>query len=172
MLTVLLSIAVGVPKACATEQWPFQLCVHVKTYPMVCGHRPGPVLVCCSASPPPSLHNTIAQSQLLLPNRCATVWPTCCSFPKCQSCVAPVDTELLCASTCPLPLILLPASHFSSPFSSLLDLLLHFIFVTAVGQWSSVLQAKMYYGRASLGEGNGTSLQYCCLENPMDGEAW
>ena len=23
-----------------------------------------------------------------------------------------------------------------------------------------------------LGEGNGTSLQYSCLENPMDGEAW
>ena len=24
----------------------------------------------------------------------------------------------------------------------------------------------------SLGEGNGTPLQYCCLENPMDGGAW
>ena len=23
-----------------------------------------------------------------------------------------------------------------------------------------------------LGEGNGTPLQYCCLENPMDGGAW
>ena len=23
-----------------------------------------------------------------------------------------------------------------------------------------------------LGEGNGTSLQYYCLENPMGGEAW
>ena len=22
------------------------------------------------------------------------------------------------------------------------------------------------------GEGNGTPLQYCCLENPMDGGAW
>ena len=22
------------------------------------------------------------------------------------------------------------------------------------------------------GEGNGTPLQYSCLENPMDGEAW
>ena len=22
------------------------------------------------------------------------------------------------------------------------------------------------------GEGNGTPLQYCCLENPVDGEAW
>ena len=25
---------------------------------------------------------------------------------------------------------------------------------------------------ASTGEGNGTPLQYCCPENPMDGEAW
>ena len=24
----------------------------------------------------------------------------------------------------------------------------------------------------SLGEGNGTPLQYSCLENPMDGEVW
>ena len=24
----------------------------------------------------------------------------------------------------------------------------------------------------TLGEGNGTPLQYSCLENPMDGEAW
>ena len=23
-----------------------------------------------------------------------------------------------------------------------------------------------------MGEGNGTPLQYCCLENPMDGETW
>ena len=23
-----------------------------------------------------------------------------------------------------------------------------------------------------LGEGNGTPLQYCCLENPMDGGDW
>ena len=26
--------------------------------------------------------------------------------------------------------------------------------------------------RSLLGEGNGTPLQYSCLENPMDGEAW
>ena len=25
---------------------------------------------------------------------------------------------------------------------------------------------------SSLGEGNGNPLQYCCLENPMDGRAW
>ena len=26
--------------------------------------------------------------------------------------------------------------------------------------------------RAAYGEGNGTPLQYSCLENPMDGGAW
>ena len=25
---------------------------------------------------------------------------------------------------------------------------------------------------ATIGEGNGTPLQYSCLENPMDGGAW
>ena len=28
------------------------------------------------------------------------------------------------------------------------------------------------YGSVFVGEGNGTPLQYCCLENPMDGGAW
>ena len=28
------------------------------------------------------------------------------------------------------------------------------------------------YLLVSLGEGNGTPLQYSCLENPMDGGAW
>ena len=26
--------------------------------------------------------------------------------------------------------------------------------------------------KGTFGEGNGTPLQYFCLENPMDGEAW
>ena len=30
----------------------------------------------------------------------------------------------------------------------------------------------MMIGRNTNGEGNGTSLQYSCLENPMDGGAW
>ena len=30
----------------------------------------------------------------------------------------------------------------------------------------------MIYSRSYFGEGNGTPLQYSCLENPMDGEAW
>ena len=28
------------------------------------------------------------------------------------------------------------------------------------------------YPREGVGEGNGTPLQYSCLENPMDGGAW
>ena len=31
---------------------------------------------------------------------------------------------------------------------------------------------KLAYGTPALGEGNGTPLQYSCLENPMDGGAW
>ena len=31
---------------------------------------------------------------------------------------------------------------------------------------------KKYNNRESSGEGNGTPLQYSCLENPMDGGAW
>jgi len=30
----------------------------------------------------------------------------------------------------------------------------------------------LYSGHAIIGEGNGTPLQYSCLENPMDGGAW
>ena len=30
----------------------------------------------------------------------------------------------------------------------------------------------LYLVKSTLGEGNGTPLQYSCLENPMDGGAW
>ena len=30
----------------------------------------------------------------------------------------------------------------------------------------------MMVSKTSIGEGNGTPLQYSCLENPMDGGAW
>ena len=30
----------------------------------------------------------------------------------------------------------------------------------------------LLYTRQEYGEGNGTPLQYSCLENPMDGGAW
>ena len=35
-------------------------------------------------------------------------------------------------------------------------------------------QARLFLDlyKASLGEGDGTPLQYSCLENPMDGGAW
>ena len=32
--------------------------------------------------------------------------------------------------------------------------------------------AEMEVARVGHGEGNGTPLQYSCLENPMDGGAW
>ena len=31
---------------------------------------------------------------------------------------------------------------------------------------------NLLVGKLSLGEGNGTPLQYSCLENPVDGGAW
>ena len=33
-------------------------------------------------------------------------------------------------------------------------------------------QEKSPINNLTLGEGNGTPLQYSCLENPMDGGAW
>ena len=34
------------------------------------------------------------------------------------------------------------------------------------------LTEKFGYFYSTIGEGNGTPLQYSCLENPMDGGAW
>ena len=36
----------------------------------------------------------------------------------------------------------------------------------------SFKNTNIIIGRAQLGKGNGTPLQYSCLENPMDGGAW
>ena len=33
-------------------------------------------------------------------------------------------------------------------------------------------EVKLPTSAGSYGEGNGTPLQYSCLENPMDGGAW
>ena len=33
-------------------------------------------------------------------------------------------------------------------------------------------RANLTYMQSTSGEGNGTPLQYSCLENPMDGGAW
>ena len=43
------------------------------------------------------------------------------------------------------------------------------MFITVVRISMSSLQNSL---SRSLGEGNGTPLQYSCLENPMDGGAW
>ena len=37
---------------------------------------------------------------------------------------------------------------------------------------SSMFSMHLRHSRHSVGEGNGTPLQYSCLENPMDGGAW
>ena len=41
-------------------------------------------------------------------------------------------------------------------------------------EWEKTQLLSRYYGQLGLilGEGNGTPLQYFCLENPMDGGAW
>lgn len=45
-------MGVAAPEACDTEQRPFQLYVRVKTYPWVCGRRPGvPGLSLCASVP-------------------------------------------------------------------------------------------------------------------------
>ena len=41
-------------------------------------------------------------------------------------------------------------------------------FFTTSTTWDVLLVVAMFYN----GEGNGTPLQYFCLENPMDGGAW
>ena len=37
---------------------------------------------------------------------------------------------------------------------------------------SYFITRKLRIRSSTLGEGNGTPLQYSCLENPMDGGAW
>ena len=51
--------------------------------------------------------------------------------------------------------------------------------ITADGDCSHEIKRCLLLGRKAmtnldnvLGEGNGTPLQYSCLENPMDGGAW
>ena len=39
-------------------------------------------------------------------------------------------------------------------------------------KFGTVCGSDLEIDRSSLGEGNGTSLQYTCLENPMDRGAW
>ena len=45
--------------------------------------------------------------------------------------------------------------------------------VSEVRNFHEVICAMDFYnGNTRYGEGNGTLLQYSCLENPMDGGAW
>ena len=41
-----------------------------------------------------------------------------------------------------------------------------------IGMHVSFLITVLYGYMPRIGEGNGTPLQYFCLENPMDGGAW
>ena len=50
------------------------------------------------------------------------------------------------------------------PFQISVRLLDHMVVLLSVFGGTSIL--------FSIGEGNGTPLQYSCLENPMDGGAW
>ena len=43
---------------------------------------------------------------------------------------------------------------------------------TSSDQWELMITIELGSARALIGEGNGTPLQYSCLENPMDGGAW
>ena len=45
------------------------------------------------------------------------------------------------------------------------------IFLCSI-QYVSLLLTSFVHSSLYLGEGNGTPLQYSCLENPMDGGAW
>ena len=40
------------------------------------------------------------------------------------------------------------------------------------GFWEGRFKREEIYVYLLIGEGNGTPLQYSCLENPMDGGAW
>lgn len=65
-------------------------------------------------------------------------------FPRIPSCATLVKVVLLSALMSSLSLILLPQSHFSSPLSSCLDLLPHFVFLTGLSQWSPVQQTEVH----------------------------
>ena len=44
--------------------------------------------------------------------------------------------------------------------------------VCSLIRWASFSNMYLRFSHVFSGEGNGTSLQYSCLENPMDGGAW
>ena len=48
----------------------------------------------------------------------------------------------------------------------------HGIFQARVLDWEDPLEKEMATFTLVFGEGDGTPLQYSCLENPMDGGGW
>ena len=52
------------------------------------------------------------------------------------------------------------------------DLLINILLVKCGSELIEIKKKKTYLESLVAGEGNGTPLQYSCLENPMDGGAW
>ena len=83
-----------------------------------------------------------------------------------------VESESEVAQLCPT---LSGPMDRSLPGSSI-----HGIFQARVLEWGAIAFSQdqvlvhpiRYVLLSSIGEGNGTPLQYCCPENPMDGGAW
>ena len=46
------------------------------------------------------------------------------------------------------------------------------MFIQTIIKFSSIKNYEIITVQYKIGEGNGTPLQYSCLENPMDGGAW
>ena len=60
---------------------------------------------------------------------------------------------------------------YSMDFEEKLITLLRYHYLTIPHTELFKIQYFVYLGK-NRGEGNGTPLQYSCLENPMDGGAW
>ena len=126
--------------------------------------------------------NSIEKKPYVLEPVCLSLFPTClrCSLLLFWH-VFPV---LNCTgkSVCS-PISVLRGQHDLCPLESAV---IPFIFSSHSCSWDNlfvgsknffgrplVLWGKIWSGLAALfGEGNGTPLQYSCLENPMDGGAW
>ena len=55
---------------------------------------------------------------------------------------------------------------------SLLGSSVHRISQERILEWVAIAFSDFIYSSVYIGEGNGTPLQYSCLENPMDGGTW
>ena len=55
---------------------------------------------------------------------------------------------------------------------SLLGSSVHRISQERILEWVAIAFSDFIYSSVYIGEGNGTPLQYSCLENPMGGGAW